>query len=72
MISLKCLDCGGKLAFNGQSDFNIHVISERCGARLYYDTAWSLTQYIVTQFSAVILLEEGPIRLLLSYHGQSK
>jgi hypothetical protein len=25
------------LAFNGQSDFNIHVICERCGARFYYD-----------------------------------
>lgn len=35
----KCLDCGGKLAFNGQSDFNIHVICERCGA-------WSLTRHI--------------------------
>jgi predicted amidophosphoribosyltransferase len=33
----KCLDCGGKLTFNGQSDFNIHVICERCGARFYYD-----------------------------------
>ena len=33
----KCLDCGGKLAFNGQSDFNIHVVCERCEARFYYD-----------------------------------
>jgi tRNA(Ile2) C34 agmatinyltransferase TiaS len=33
----KCLDCGGKLEFNGQSDFNIHVICERCKARFYYD-----------------------------------
>ena len=24
----KCLDCGGKIAFNGQSDFNLHVICE--------------------------------------------
>ena len=28
----ECLDCGGKLAFNGQNDFNIRVICERCEA----------------------------------------
>ena len=33
----KCLDCRGKLTFNGQSDFNIHVICETCKARFYYD-----------------------------------
>ena len=33
----KCLDCGGKLAFNGQSDFIIHVICERCDEGFYYD-----------------------------------
>lgn len=33
----KCLACGGKIAFNGQSDFNLHVICEECGARFYYD-----------------------------------
>jgi hypothetical protein len=33
----KCLDCGGKLAFNGQSDFNTHVTCERREAPFYYD-----------------------------------
>jgi hypothetical protein len=33
----KRLDCSGKLAFNGQSDFNLHIICESCGARFFYD-----------------------------------
>ena len=53
----KCLDCGGKFAFNGQSDFNIYVICEECGARFYYDKERGrITRFIETQFQIISIV----------------